>query len=191
MTIELTRRDAIAALAAAGVGVGGGMTLLDDREAVRSGPADSGTAAGGEAAGSVGDHERETMVAIAEVVYPSAVSGLDPFVGTYLDGKADREGFPGVLSRAVADLDTYATDWHGDQVVGLDPPTREALLREVGVDTADPDPTGTPAERIRFAVVNELLFALYASPTGGRLVGIENPQGHPGGLASYQRGPNG
>jgi hypothetical protein len=59
----------------------------------------------------------------------------------------------------------------------------------MGVHTADEDPDGTTAERIRFYVVNELLFALYASPAGGRLVGIENPQGHPGGAESYRRGP--
>jgi hypothetical protein len=43
---------------------------------------------------------------------------------------------------------------------------------------------------VRYYVVNELLLALYASPTGGELVGIENPQGHPGGTASYQQGPS-
>ena len=42
------------------------------------------------------------------------------------------------------------------------------------------------SDRVRFFVVNELLFALYSSPTGGSLVGIENPVGHPGGTESYQ-----
>jgi len=65
---------------------------------------------------------------------------------------------------------------------------RDSLLREVGADTAPPDPDGTNAERVRFYVVNELLYALYTSPTGGELVGIENPQGHPGGTDTYQRG---
>jgi len=54
---------------------------------------------------------------------------------------------------------------------------------------ADENPDGTAAERVRFFVVNELLLALYASPTGGELVGIENPQGYAGGAESYQRGP--
>ncbi|MEA5408870.1 hypothetical protein VB773_15715 [Haloarculaceae archaeon H-GB2-1] len=55
--------------------------------------------------------------------------------------------------------------------------------------TAEPNPDGTTAERVRYYLVNEPLYALYASPTGGTLVGIENPQGHPGGTESYQRGP--
>jgi hypothetical protein len=42
---------------------------------------------------------------------------------------------------------------------------------------------------VRYYVVNELLYALYTSPTGGELVGIENPQGHPGGHESYQHEP--
>jgi hypothetical protein len=65
------------------------------------------------------------------------------------------------------------------------------VLDEMGVDTADPDPEGPDPARVRFYVVNDLLFALYASPTGGELVGIENPQGHPGGTDSYRRGPQG
>jgi hypothetical protein len=62
----------------------------------------------------------------------------------------------------------------------------------MGADTADPDPDpdGTDAGRVRYYVVNELLYALYASPTGGELVGIENPRGYPGGTASYRRGPD-
>ena len=65
--------------------------------------------------------------------------------------------------------------------------TRDRLLRGIGVETADPVPDGTLTERVRFYLVNDLLFAFYASPTGGRLVGIENPIGHPGGIESYQR----
>jgi len=47
-----------------------------------------------------------------------------------------------------------------------------------------------PGHRVRYYLVNDLLFALYSSPTGGKLVGIENPQGHPGGTGSYQQPPN-
>jgi hypothetical protein len=60
----------------------------------------------------------------------------------------------------------------------------------MNADTLEPDPRGSDEQRVRYFVVNELLFALYASPTGGELVGIENPQGHPGGIQSYQRGPD-
>jgi hypothetical protein len=65
----------------------------------------------------------------------------------------------------------------------------DEALREMGVHTAEPDPAGTTAERVRYYLVNEVLYALYASPKGGELVGIENPQGYPGGANSYQQGP--
>jgi hypothetical protein len=42
---------------------------------------------------------------------------------------------------------------------------------------------------VRHLVVNDLLYALYASPTGARLAGLENPPGHPGGIESYREGP--
>ncbi len=186
--MELTRRDALAALAAGGVGVGAGAVTTregsdTDRSRVDT-PEPSGTDHG------LGAHTRKTLVAVARVVYPADVTGLERFVYTYLDGRtADRPEHADGLEAAVQQLDGMGEDWHGGAFVDLDPATRDQLLRETGADTAEPDPGGSPAERIRYYLINELLFALYSSPTGGKLVGIENPQGHPGGLESYQRGP--
>ena len=90
---------------------------------------------------------------------------------------------------AVGIVEDRAQRWYGSEFDALDPDRRDQLLREMGVDTADEAPDGTDAERVRYYLVNDLLLALYASPTGGGLVGIENPQGHPGGTDSYQRGP--
>jgi hypothetical protein len=42
---------------------------------------------------------------------------------------------------------------------------------------------------VRYYVVDELLYAFYASPVGGGMAGIENPPGYPGGTESYQEGP--
>jgi hypothetical protein len=213
--MKLTRRDAIAALAAIG---GGGVGYAAHRQN------DDAAAAG---ADGVADDEtvRETLVAAAEVVYPSEVDGIEAFVTTFLDGRldsdrrADRrlgpaaeadatpgsatdhdaENADGLRTRdgaarsgfheTVATLNERAVEWHGAPFPELSPPTRDQLLRELGTHTADERPDGTTAERVRYYVVNELLLALYSSPTGGELVGIENPQGHPGGIESYQRGP--
>jgi hypothetical protein len=173
--MELTRRDALAALAAGGIAVGGGAAAL---------------ALEGESAG-LGDHERETLVAVARVVYPSELEGVESFVRTYLEGRAaeDPDYVEGV-GEAVRTLDESGRDWFDGSFLDLDPETRDRLLRELGVDEADPDPTGFPGSRVRYYLVNELLYALYTSPTGGRLAGIENPQGHPGGVTSYRRGPD-
>ncbi|SEW12653.1 gluconate 2-dehydrogenase subunit 3 family protein [Natrinema salifodinae] len=171
--MELTRRDAVAALAT--LGVGGG-TLSGCVAPPGSDPVDV-------------ERLRETLVAAAEVVYPSEVSGTAAFVEAFLEGRlADPDHTAGVVE-AVAALDDNAREWYDDRFAALSTADRDRVLRNVGADDADEDPEGTTAERVRYYVINELLLALYASPTGGKLVGIENPQGHAGGIDTYQRGP--
>jgi len=132
----------------------------------------------------------DALVARAEVVYPDEVAGVPGFVETYSLGRLDaRAAYREGVRDAVGELEERARTWYREPSPALDEAARDDLLREVGVDTAEADPEGTTAERARFYVVNELLFALYSSPAGGELVGIENPQGHPGGTDSYQRGP--
>lgn len=184
--MELTRRDAVAALAAIGTtgavafGVGRVDREGDDRDERPDSEADAPV-----------DEARikEALSAAATVVYPEAVSGIRAFVDTFLDGRLDRPEHADALDETVGELDELATAWYGERFAALSVADRDRFLREVGADTADEDPDGTTAERIRYYVVNELLLALYASPTGGELVGIENPQGYPGGTESYQRGP--
>jgi hypothetical protein len=195
--MELTRRDAIAALAAlGGAGVGYGAYR-------RSQASDAAAVADDETV-------KTTLVAAADVLYPSEVEGIEPFVRAFLEGRlvgADRADRPldgadddqsavdppsatdGGLHEAVTTLTTLSEEWHDRPFASLRPTTRDRLLREIGADTAEEAPDGTIAERVRYYVVNELLLALYTSPTGGELLGIENPQGHPGGIDSYQRGP--
>src|SRR6056297_953774 len=173
--MELTRRDALVALGAAGVAAGTGATVLDRA------PWDSGEPP-------LSGEDVDTLVAVAAVVYPSAVSGVRTFVETYSVGRVEgrteyREG----MADALATLDSYATDWEDAEFAALDVDARDGLLHDMAVHTAPPDPAGTDAERVRHFLVDELLYALYTSPTGGRLVGIENPPGHPGGIESYQR----
>ncbi|WP_254525027.1 gluconate 2-dehydrogenase subunit 3 family protein [Natrinema caseinilyticum] len=172
--MELTRRDAIAALAT--LGVGGSLSGC-----VAPPGADSAV-----------DVERilEGQIAAAAVVYPDDVSGTATFVETFLEARfGDRTHAMG-MEAAVGHLDDNAEVWYGDGFAALSVADREQVLRNVGVDTADENPEGTPSERVRYYVVNELLLALYASPTGGELVGLENPRGYPGGLETYQRGPD-
>jgi hypothetical protein len=172
--MELSRRDAVAALAA--LGVGAGATTY----ALRRGTDGDGTP----------PPDVETLVAVAEVVYPGEVGGVEPFVETYAAERAtgDDRHARGVR-RATGVIDDRAERWYDAPFVDLSAADRDSLLRELGADTADEDPEGTTAERVRYYVVGDLLLALYASPTGGELVGLENPQGHPGGLESYRRGP--
>lgn len=179
--MELSRRDAVAALAALGAG---GAIYAGYRA---SSPDDDPELDGGDRP--TEEELRAVMVAVAETVYPSDVGGVEAFVGAFLDGRLADQTHREGLEEAVADLQRRAVEWHGAGVASLAVGDRDRLLREVGADTAEEDPEGSAAERIRYYVVNDLLLALFTSPTGGRLVGIENPIGHPGGIESYQRGP--
>jgi hypothetical protein len=178
--VKLTRRDALAALSGLGIVAGGAGAALS-RNAVDGGEEDPAPSL---------DTTLATLTATAEVVYPSEVDGVESFVETYSLGRIEgrpeyREG----VGDAVVTLDETARLWEGSWFRELPPEDRDSLLRQLGVHTAEEAPDGTVSERVRYYVVNELLYALYASPTGGELVGIENPQGHPGGIGSYQRGP--
>ena len=181
--MELSRRDALAALSSAGIVVGGGAAVLA-RDAISF---EDASGDGGPAASAVID----TLDAVARIVYPSELDGIGEFVESYSATRIDeRPAYAAGVRAAVGSLDDY-TRVHADaeRFVTLSREGQEIQLQRMGVKSAEPAPDGTTAERIRFYVVNELLYALYSSPTGGRLVGIENPQGHPGGTDSYQRGP--
>jgi hypothetical protein len=191
--MELTRRDALAVLAGAGILGGGGAAAL-----ARDGF--------GEGGGGEGESESDTesdadpnesdrlvgaLVVTARAVYPNAVENTGPFVETYAATKLDSR--PAFRTSAVETLDALDAEARitFDTAFGdLKPTEAETVLRRVGADTAEPGPEGTTAERVRYYFVNEVLYALYTSPTGGELVGIENPQGHPGGADSYRRGPD-
>ncbi|PSP99954.1 hypothetical protein BRC89_02940 [Halobacteriales archaeon QS_4_70_19] len=174
----LTRRDAMAALTAAGAATALGGSL--GWAVLATGDDDEGFS----------DRERETLVALAEHLYPSAVSSVGDFVERYTVGRVrDRPEYAAGMRDALVALDDYALQWTEQRFVDLTPDRREVLLESMGVTVASPEPDGLDPERVRFYLVNELLFALYSTPTGGDLVGIENPQGHPGGTTSYREPP--
>lgn len=171
--MKLDRRDVLKALGAAGITVGGGAAVLEWT-----------------AEEQFADHDRATLHAVATTVYPSEVEGIESFVDGFVSGRvdADQQRAAGITDAVVA-LDEYSQEWEDADFVDLDAATRDETLRAMGVDTADPVPDGSDRERVRYYLVNELLFGLYSSPTGGELVGLENPQGHPGGTSSYQQPP--
>jgi hypothetical protein len=181
--MELSRRDALAALSSLGTAGTAGCLA----EAPHNGePAEFGM----DSSSQDTDRIVDVYVAVAEVVYPSEVTGIEEFVESFVRPRVDRPDHGPAMAQAVTELAQRAEMWYdGTDITSLSREDRETLLAGMGVKTAEEDPGGRLAERVRFYVVNELLLALYSSPTGGELVGIENPQGHPGGTETYQRGP--
>lgn len=166
--MELSRRDAVVVLALTGTGAGVSGRLverLDDDAFV------------------------DRVAALAATVYPSEIETDGEFVRTYLAGRleGERSRYDYVMA-AFDTLDEHAMRLYSREFTDIAPDRRDAVLRDIGVDAATADRRGGAPERIRF-LVDELLFALYTSPTGGRLVGNENPTGHPGGLETYQQEP--
>lgn len=180
--MQLTRRDALAALAGAGI-LGGGTAAALARDGFDEERSGDGGAADPD------DAIIDALVGTAAVVYPSAVGNVRPFVESYAATKLDRRPeFLAGTAAALEPLDAESRLAFEATYRDLPAVERETVLRRIGADAADPDPEGSSAERVRYYYVNEVLYALYASPTGGELVGIENPPGHPGGTESYQRG---
>ncbi|MFB6170857.1 MAG: gluconate 2-dehydrogenase subunit 3 family protein [Haloarculaceae archaeon] len=176
--MELTRRDALAVLGGA-VTVGAGGATLTWRSLDEG--ADDG----------LDEAEVATLEAVAEVLYPSDVSGIPAFLETYVVGRVgDRPDRLAGLSEALAAVDDRARAWYDAPFRHLSREDRDAVLRGMGLDFRDADPEGVLEARVRYYLVDELLYAFYATPTGAELVGLPNPQGYPGGLDSYQRGPD-
>lgn len=175
MTMELTRRDALVALSG-GAAVGAGAVLVSEQTGDRS-------------ADTLGDEGLSTLVALAESVYPTEVTATAEFVSAYVEGQSDRRQRR--ISEAIKRLDAGSRRFTGEDFAALPERKRTAVLGRIGVDRAQSDPDGSVPERIRYQLVNSLLYALFSSPTGSELVGIENPTGHPGGYESLVRPPEG
>jgi hypothetical protein len=189
--MRLTRRDALAALSAAGISAAAGCSAPDAEtwgdEASQSSDGDD---VRNPEAPELGDDDLDTLVALAGVLYPSDVENVGEFVAEWVRPRVrERPEHGRGMVDAIATLEEYAENLEGERYVDLDSEAREDLLSFMAVDTADPDPHGDDDERVRYYLVNDLLFGLYASPTGASLAGLENPPGYPGGTASYQRGP--
>ena len=175
--MRLTRRDVVAALTATGIVVSSVEVgrWLSDRS---------------RGAGRLSRAETSTLVALAEVVYPSEIDGIDRFVEGYVRGRidADTDRVDGIRD-SITYLDAYALSWEDEAFADLGAGARDQLLEAMAADAVEPDPDGSDVERVRYFLIDELLFALYSTPTGGELIGIENPPGFPGGLDSYRQGP--
>lgn len=173
--MKLTRRDALKALAAGGVAGAGGLAASEALVRTELSRADP----------SLSEEDFTTLEAVADTIYPSQVEVTREFIETYVGSL--REGRKESMARAAAQLNDFTRSRYGAVFYELSSSARDVSLRTLGVDRAISRPDGNRAERIRYHIVNGLLYALFTTPRGSRLVGIENPDGYPGGFAVYAR----
>lgn len=172
--MKLTRRDALNALAAGGVATGSGLAVSELLVRTEFSGIDSPLSEG----------EFETVEAVAETIYPSEIDVIEASLAQLTDERKAS------TSRSIADLDAFARNRYGQPFRGLSRPARDSALRSLGVNRTESRPDGNRSEQIRYHLVNSLFYLLFSSPKGSRLVGIENPNGHPEGFAVYSRQRN-
>ena len=173
--MKLTRRDAIGALSTAGIAAIAGC------ESLSSDGTGTGTATGTPGEGGLAS-EGSAMMALAEVLYPSDTEVTEEYLGTYLYSRiVDEESYRNEVEAGVKTLDRLAQDAHGSVFAQLSADQRIRLIEDTDLRSGDSVQDGTDIERINYHLIDELLFAFYASPTGGELVGNPNPRGWPGG----------
>lgn len=168
--LRLTRRDALTAVAASGTLAGISLAVSEAADEADSQQGDS----------ALSDTDIATAEAVATVVYPTAVDVTTAFIETYLRRlSTDRKA---ALSDTVEALNAHTQSSYGASFHEIDDRSkRDAVLRSLGVNRARSVSTGSVQERVRYHLVNSLLYALFTTPKGSRLVGVENPTGYPGG----------
>lgn len=172
--MHLTRRDAVLALA------GGGLVA----SAILAEKATDETDA------TVTEGDLNTLKALTEILYPSSVEATNEFLETYVLGRqAVDEEYETGIQAALDVIRTTSRRETGRRYTSLGPDLRNDVLRTTGADRAYADPDGTVAQRVRYYVIDGLLYPLYTTPKGASLVGNENPEGYPGGTEVYQQQP--
>ena len=172
--IKLTKRDALAALAGLGMAIG----LVQHRTHVHSLEED------------IDQEDIQNLLAVCDVIFPRQVETTPEFVKTFVIGRIKfRPNYQKNLRASVSRINQVSNQKYGKDFYSLLFKTREKIFREMALDQVSPDPDGPMPNKVRYYVINELLFALYTSPIGGQLLGNENPIGYAGGLDAYQQAP--
>lgn len=127
----------------------------------------------------------EGLLTVADAVYPADPEEFEPLVKGYV-GRLDEDRTRSLLG-TLSELDTLSYDQLGTPFRSLSAGEAERLLTALGVFRVHSRPDGTLAERVRFHLVNSVLYAILTNPAGTKPFGIENPVGYPGGFGSHTR----
>lgn len=166
--MRLTRRQALLGLIGASSVGGLGAYELLDRTAID---------------GSLSDAGMDGLLTVADVVHPADPEEVEPVISAYVD-RLNESRTRGLVT-ALSELDSRSRRLFGASFGALSRTQGERLLATLGVNRVQSRPEGTLAERVRYHVVNSVLYALLTHPVGTELYGIGNPAGFPGGFDSH------
>ena len=172
--MQLTRRDAVVALGTASVSGGLGFVVADHEQRTLE-----------RAGGPVTPGVISRLAVIADVVYPSKVSATEGYIEAYVS-RLPEERREATVAGVEAVARTVERTW-AESLMSAPNAAIDSTLHRMGVDRVNADPDGTVAERVRFHIVNSLLYLLFTTPKGSRLVGIDNPVGYPGAFVRTKR----
>lgn len=128
--------------------------------------------------------EFDGLLAVADVVHPSDPQQFESLIAGYVDRLSDDR--KRLLRRTLSDLDRASYRQSGVPFRSLSPAERRRLFAALGVARVQSRPRGTVPERVRYHLVNSIVFVLVTNPKGTGLFGIRNPVGHPGGFYEDQ-----
>ncbi len=172
MGVSLTRRRTLGILALASAG------SVSIHELTRSPSTGSG---------SLSERQVQKLLTIVDVVYPSSdPRQFEPTVRNYVDSLPEERRQ--ILLGTLAELDRITADALGQPLGAASTPGVIMVMKRIGVDRVQSKPRGMLAERIRFHLVNSIMYALLTEPRVTRSFGIDNPVGYPGGFSSYISG---
>lgn len=171
--MNLSRREALLGL----LGVSTGVSLSTYEL--------TGNRYGSDGRRSLSRRDREALLTIADIVHPANPGGFEPVIARYVRRlPASRER---ALLGTLSELDGVSRRQLGAGFGSLSTPEARLLLEGLGVDGVQSNRQGTLAERIRFHLINSVMYALLTDPSGTAVLGIDNPVGYPGGFSSYTR----
>ncbi|WP_128904478.1 hypothetical protein [Halorubrum amylolyticum] len=170
--MRLTRRRALLGLVGASSVSGLGVYKLLDRT-TSDGP--------------LSDAGMDGLLTVADIVHPAAPEDVEHVISAYVV-RLNQSRIRGLVT-ALSELDSRSRRHFGASFGALSRAQGERLLAALGVNRVQSRPEGTLAERVRYHLVNSVLYALLTRPAGTEPFGIGNPVGFPGGFASHTGEP--
>ena len=122
----------------------------------------------------------ESLLTVAGIVHPAESEAFEPVLSSYLNQLSDSRTQS--ILETIAELNKISRRRLGRPFHILSRNEAEQLFTILGVNRVQAAPNGTLAERIRFHLVNSVIYALMTNPNGTREFEIQNPVGYPGGI---------